>query len=179
MKKGVLALALLLVATSSPVAVGAEEDDKRVTARLAPRNEVPAVSSPAARGSFRAEIDDDARSIEYELKFEGLQADIIMAHLHFAQPNVNGAIMVWLCGTSITTPPTPGPAGTQTCAGPRAGMVSGTVLPGQIQTIATQGIASGEFEELVDAIRHGLVYVNVHTTQSPGGEIRGQIRVRD
>ena len=29
--------------------------------------------------------------------------------------------------------------------------------------------------EVVQALRRGAVYANVHTTQYPGGEIRGQI----
>lgn len=171
MKTGVLALALL-VATSPAFASGASEDDDRVTARLAPRNEVPAVSSPA-RGAFRADIDKVAQTIRYTLAYEGLQANIVMSHLHFAQRDVNGGIVVWLCGTATN----PGPAGTQVC--PQSGTVSGTIMPANIQTVAAQGIATNEFDELVAAIRSGLVYVNVHTVQSPGGEIRGQLKGDD
>src|SRR5215475_14396665 len=40
---------------------------------------------------------------------------------------------------------------------------------------AGQGIAAGEFDELVRAIRAGATYVNIHTTERPGGEIRAQI----
>ena len=42
-----------------------------------------------------------------------------------------------------------------------------------------QGIAAGEFAELVDAIRHGVTYVNVHSTKYPGGEIRAQLEEDD
>jgi hypothetical protein len=38
-----------------------------------------------------------------------------------------------------------------------------------------QGIAPGEFAELVRAMRAGVTYANVHTTTHGGGEIRGQI----
>ena len=38
-----------------------------------------------------------------------------------------------------------------------------------------QGIAAGEFDELVDAIRDGFTYANVHSSLSPGGEMRGQL----
>lgn len=31
---------------------------------------------------------------------------------------------------------------------------------------------------LVDLMRHGNAYVNVHTTGNPAGEVRGQIRLR-
>jgi hypothetical protein len=40
---------------------------------------------------------------------------------------------------------------------------------------AAQGIAAGEFGELVAALRAGRAYANVHTTKFPPGEIRGQI----
>ena len=40
---------------------------------------------------------------------------------------------------------------------------------------AGQGLAAGEFNELVRAIRAGATYVNVHTTGYPGGEIRAQL----
>jgi len=40
---------------------------------------------------------------------------------------------------------------------------------------ASQGLAAGEFTELVRAIRAGATYVNVHTTGHPGGEIRAQL----
>ena len=39
-----------------------------------------------------------------------------------------------------------------------------------------QGIDPGEFRELIQAMRSGSTYVNVHTEGYPGGEIRGQIR---
>ncbi len=144
----------------------------RLSADLVPSREVPAVSSPAA-GKFTAEIDTAAGEITYELTFSGLQANVTQSHIHFAQPNVNGAIVVWLCGTATN----PGPAGTQTC--PQSGTITGTIHGTDIQTVPSQGIATGEFDELVAAIRNGLAYANVHTAQSPGGEIRGQIRDRD
>lgn len=170
MKKGVLALALLLAAGNS----WAENDDaNKVSARLEPRNEVPAVSSPAS-GRLRATIDEAAETIDYELTFEGLQANIVQSHIHFAQPNVNGGIVVWLCGTAATPA---APAGTQTC--PQSGTITGTIRPANIITVTTQGIATGEFAELVKAIRSGLTYVNIHTVQSPGGELRGQLKVKD
>jgi hypothetical protein len=43
--------------------------------------------------------------------------------------------------------------------------------------IAAQGVAAGEFAEVVDAIRAGVTYANVHTFPIfTGGEIRGQIK---
>ena len=56
------------------------------------------------------------------------------------------------------------------------GTITGTIKPEHVQTVTTQGIATGELDEVIAAIRAGLAYVNVHSTQSPGGEIRGQLR---
>jgi hypothetical protein len=41
---------------------------------------------------------------------------------------------------------------------------------------AAQLINPGEMEEILAAIRAGVAYVNIHTSQFPGGEVRGQFR---
>jgi hypothetical protein len=131
--------------------------------------EVPSVSSKAD-GVFEARINSDGNSVDYTLAYEGLQADVLMAHIHFAQRSVNGPIVVWLCGTTAQ----PGPAGTTTCPG-RSGTVRGTFTGSNILSSATQQLSSGELAELLDAMRSGVAYVNIHSTVSPGGEIRGQV----
>lgn len=160
----VATIALALAATHVNAA-----GPKKVSADLEPSNEVPAVSSPGS-GRFSAVINEHTESIDWRLSFNGLQATITQAHIHFAQPGVNGGIVVWLCGTATN----PGPGGTQVC--PQSGTISGVIVAGDIVTQTAQGIATGEFDELVAAIRDGLAYANVHTSQSTGGEIRGQIR---
>jgi hypothetical protein len=42
--------------------------------------------------------------------------------------------------------------------------------------MATQQLNAGDLAAVITAIRAGAAYANVHTTLSPGGEIRGQIR---
>lgn len=44
-----------------------------------------------------------------------------------------------------------------------------------VGSAAAQGIAAGEFAELLRAVRAGQTYVNVHSTKFPGGEVRAQI----
>ena len=106
----------------------------------------------------------------YELSYSGLQGQVRQAHIHVAQRSVNGAIVLWLCGTSFN----PGPANTQAC--PQSGKVSGTLTAANVQASATQQIAN--LADILDAFRAGAAYVNVHTDLSPGGEIRGQIGSR-
>lgn len=163
---------LTLALTGSVLAVTyAQGGPTRVRAELQGLNEVPAVSTPAS-GRFRAVIDERGERVSYELSYSNLQADVLMSHIHIRQPDVNGGIMLWLCGTSSN----PGPAGTQVCPGPRDGVVTGEFTAADVQLVMTQGIAPGEFAEVIQAIRNGIAYVNVHTQQSPGGEIRGQVR---
>ncbi|MDH3443357.1 MAG: CHRD domain-containing protein [Deltaproteobacteria bacterium] len=139
-------------------------------ARLTGFQEVPSVST-VAQGEFRARINRDEQSIDYELTYEGLQGNVRQAHIHFAQRHVNGSIVVWLCGTASF----PGPAGTQLC--PQSGTIMGTITAADvIATSTSQQINAGDLEKVIAAIRGRAAYVNVHTDPSPGGEIRGQLR---
>ena len=55
------------------------------------------------------------------------------------------------------------------------GTVEGTITPDQVLAQTAQGFAAGDFDELVDAIRAGATYANVHTNLFTPGEIRGHI----
>jgi hypothetical protein len=57
--------------------------------------------------------------------------------------------------------------------------VAGTIGPSQVLSPAGQGIDAGQFDELVDAIRAGATYANVHSSLFPPGEIRGQVEGHD
>ena len=120
------------------------------------------VSSPAT-GSFEAVIDDDAQTTDYTLSYSGLEAPVLFAHVHFGNRFTSGGVSAFLCGGGCKP------------ACPQSGSVSGTITAADVIGPAGQGIAAGEFGELVDAIRAGLTYANVHSTKFPAGEIRGQI----
>lgn len=162
--------ALVLLACSA-VALGFAAKNWR--AFLTGYEEVPAVST-AADGQFRARVSDDDSSIEYQLSYRELEGAVLQAHIHLGQPGVNGGISVWLCGNQSTTPPVNPPAGTQPCPAPPA-TVTGTITAANVVGPTAQGIAPGEFAELLAAMRAGVTYVNVHTTKFPGGEIRSQL----
>ena len=104
------------------------------------------------------------------LSFRDTTGTVTQAHIHLGRTAVNGGIIAFLC-SNLPDPP----AGTPAC--PAEGEVTGTITPAGIIGPSGEGIAAGEFDELVTAIRAGAAYVNVHTTTFPGGEIRGQIVV--
>ena len=133
-----------------------------------------AVSTPA-RGTFEARIDDRNDVISYELTYQGLTGDVTQAHIHFGQRHTVGGIVVWLCQTAGVPAPDAVKALTPQCPGPHDGKVTGTITPAQVLEAVGQGIAPGEFEEVVAAIRAGRTYANVHSTLFPPGEIRGHI----
>ncbi|OLC34741.1 MAG: hypothetical protein AUH81_11770 [Candidatus Rokubacteria bacterium 13_1_40CM_4_69_5] len=127
----------------------------------------PAGVSTTGSGSFTAEIDEDAQTITYELTYSGLSAPAVVAHIHFGNRFTSGGVSAFLCGGG-SKPACP--AGTTATA-----IVTGTIIRADVVGPAGQGIAAGEFDELVRAIRAGMTYANVHTTNFPAGEIRGQI----
>jgi hypothetical protein len=131
--------------------------------------EVPAISTPG-NGQFEARIDAEDGEIRYRLSYAGTETAVTQAHIHFEQQTNNGAIVVFLC-TNLGN----GPAGTQACP-PAPATIAGTIRAADVGAgAAAQGIAAGEFAELVAAIRAGATYVNVHTTGRPGGEVRAQL----
>jgi hypothetical protein len=138
--------------------------------------EAPPVSSVAS-GKFAAKIDDKAQTIAFTLSYQDLEDDATQAHIHFGQTGVSGGIVVWLC-SNLASPPTP--AGFNRPCPLRSGTVTGAVAAGDVSPGAAQpgvqGIAAGEFAELVRAIRAGRAYANVHTKKFAGGEIRAQLR---
>ena len=145
-----------------------DDDDRRVVAHLRSVCEVPSISS-SAHGTFNAEIDDAGQMIVWTLTYQDLEAPVEQAHIHFGERHTNGGISAFFC-TNLGN----GPPGAQPCPDTTA-TLNGTITPEQIIGPADQGIAAGEFEELVRAIRSGAAYVNVHTTTFPAGEIRGQV----
>ncbi len=132
--------------------------------------------SSAATGAFEATIDDAAREIHFTLSYSGLEGDVRQAHIHFGQRSVNGGISIWLCETAANPRPVGSPD-VPDC--PQSGTVEFTVGASHVVGPTAQGIAAGEFEEIVAAIRAGRAYANVHSSKFPGGEVRGQINDND
>ena len=170
----VSALGLSLVFGTNAIArddgKGKGHDNIRV--HLKGFEEVPVVVTDAV-GDVDLDINDAAPSIAYQLTYSGLEGTVTQSHIHVGQRNVNGGIVLWLCQTA-TNPAPAQAAATPTCPSP-GGTVSGTLTPNMLVPQTTQGIPAGAFADVLRAIRAGKAYANVHTSTSPGGEIRGQL----
>lgn len=155
------------VATGSAATARGGEDVFRE--QLSGFEETPVALSTTGSGQFRLEIDDRADEISYRLSYTALEGNVLQAHIHFGAPAQSGGISAFFC-TNLGN----GPAGTQLCPAAPA-TVTGTIVPADVIGPAGQGIAAGQFEELVDAIRAGYTYANVHSSLYPAGELRGQL----
>jgi hypothetical protein len=52
-------------------------------------------------------------------------------------------------------------------------------MPADVVGPNAQGIAPGEWDAFIAALRAGMGYANVHDATYPGGEIRAQINNQD
>jgi len=173
MRRLVVSIAVIALVSASSIIYA--QGFKKISEFLTGFEEVPSVST-TGNGEFNARISNDGSRIDWELSYADLEGAIQQAHIHLGQKGVNGGISVFLC-TNLGN----GPAGIQPCPAPPA-TISGTILAADVSpnipataAARTQGLNTGEIDELIRAMRAGATYVNVHSTLWPGGEIRSQI----
>jgi hypothetical protein len=136
----------------------------------------PSVSNAQGQAIFR--VNAAGTSVDFRLIAANID-NVIMAHIHCGRPGENGPIRMWLhpvIGTTGAQLANPG-------VDVNGVLASGTFSPaGQVCPAANVGTDM----PLLDAMRAGLTYVNVHTNDGvaptntgpgdfPGGEIRGQL----
>jgi len=176
MKRKAFLFAVVLLSAVTALAVFTD-GYRRIKETLTGYEEVPTLSTPA-NGEFNAKI--GRSQIDWTLTYSDTATDVQQAHIHLGATGINGPITVFLC-TNLGN----GPVGAQACpASP--GTVSGTIQAADVSpNIAAtagaraQGLDTGEYDEFLDALRAGVLYVNVHTVARTGGEIRGQIDAHD
>ena len=144
-----------------------------------------------AQGQAIIQISKDGLSFDYKVIASNIE-NVVQAHIHCAPAGVNGPIVVWLFPSPISTQaldPIMNPEVLVRHDGVLAegridSRVSAHVRP-TTNAACPGGVAN--FAAVLDRIREGNAYVNVHTTDGvnppntgpgdfPGGEVRGQIR---
>lgn len=131
--------------------------------------EVPARDTQA-QGQAIFHLAPDELSLDYRLIAANID-NVIAAHIHVGQPGVNGPVVAFLYGN----------------APPGGGAQNGVLSTGTITAANLVGPLAGQpFSVLLDNIRSGNAYVNVHTSDGveppntgpgdfPGGEVRRQL----
>lgn len=139
----------------------ASEHGRNFTAHLSGDAEVPAADTRAT-GQAVFKLDRDGSALHYRLIVANIE-NVTQAHIHIAPAGANGPVVAFLY------PPAP-PA--QLIPGRSAGVLqTGTITAANL----VGPLAGTTLDDLLDAIRSGNAYVNVHTSANPAGEIRGQI----
>ncbi len=161
------AIATTMIALSFAVAPAAQAAERFYTS-LSGANENPANASPGSGRAF-IEISDALDMIKIDASFSGLTANDVAAHIHCCvAPTANGPVV-------IDSPSLPGfPTGV------RSGFYTATLSLLDAATYNTPfvtangGTAAGARDAFLLNLRAGRAYFNIHTSQFPGGEIRGQ-----
>jgi len=145
-------------------------------ATLAAANEVPPVTAPAgaltATGVFNGVL--DGKIFTYNLTTTGVTANTSttgLAHIHgTASTTQTAGILINFAG-GATMPVTVGASSLTT--GTALNATGRLDLNNDVTNAAGTVLITGQ--AFIDALNAGTLYVNVHTTANPGGEIRGQI----
>jgi hypothetical protein len=156
---GLCALAVSGIASSAV----ADNDDQHGQARafeavLTGPGEVPPTTS-TGEGLASFLLSQDGSTLYYTLEVTGASSTVNAAHIHLRH---TGEIVVNLCGAGSA------PA----CA------TEGVIATGSITASSLVGSLAGHsLNDLLSVMRSGGTYVNVHTTNFPGGELSGQVHI--
>jgi hypothetical protein len=150
----------------TPQTVGPQSTQRAIAAHnlrthLSGDEEVP-VRATDAQGQAIFQVSDDGSAISYKLIVANIE-NVTQAHIHLAPAGANGGIVAWLYPAAPPSKLIPG-------------RTQGILGEGEITASSLVGALSGQpLSALLDAMRDGGTYVNVHTSQFPPGEIRGQV----
>lgn len=150
----------------------AQAAEATYTAKLTGAAHVPDPITTPAEGDLQLVVNADGRSIRYVLTVKDI-SNASAADLHLGPPGANGPLVAKLFPVGGATP--------------KKGPFSGVLAQGTIDAGDLIGPLNGaKLEELLEQIRDGNTYCNVHTNDGveppntgpgdhPIGEIRGQI----
>lgn len=167
MKKTMILVGLVVaVLMLSPVA---RADQLVFTTTLTGSQEVPPSGSPGI-GSALVTLDTVTNILTVNVSFAGLVSPTTASHIHCCTPPGANALVA----TAVPTFP-----------GFPLGVTTGTYLMSFDLTSASTynpafitahgGTVAGAQAAFITGLTNGLTYLNIHTQQFPGGEIRGQL----
>ena len=128
------------------------------TATLTGGNEVPVVPATGAGGTAVVTLDATADTVSWVVDVFNLPSGATQGHIHVGPPEAAGPVVINFVV----------PAGISNDF-----RITGTARASELVLRQPQGI--GAWDDFEQAALLNLLYVNIHTTVNPGGEIRGQL----
>lgn len=132
----------------------------RLTAVLSGANETPAIVVTGATGTAEVFVDLATQAVTYKVDVFNLPSGAVGGHFHVGGPGAGGPVVVDLAPPANVS---------------NDFTLSGTVSQSALRVRADQGIRT--WEDFIQALIGGQVYVNIHSAVNPGGETRGQLTV--
>jgi len=132
---------------------------------------MPPATPSSGTGLAKVFIDPTAHTIQINVTFSGLSSNDTMAHIHCCLPSPLFPMNV---GVATTVPAFPGfPTGVTsgTYSSPLLDLT--TALPYNPAFVTAQGGIANAETALVAGIENRETYLNIHTVNFTGGEIRG------
>ncbi|MFC7063501.1 CHRD domain-containing protein [Halobacillus seohaensis] len=137
---------------------------EKFSAKLKGKNEVPPVKTEAF-GVAEFVANKNCTKIKFYLEVQDIK-NFIQAHIHFGSRDENGPVLAFLFGADLMT------LEEQNGISTRRGVITGIITD---KDIVDNNVGVDDVSDLLKYMRKELTYVNAHTEQNPGGEIRGQI----
>ena len=159
---------MLVVATTGVTTIFAQQNYNLFNAQLYPHNlfnaklagsnEVPPVTTARIGYSYISAPTGHEQVLSFQLSLKNITG-VMGAHVHNGKQGENGPVVADLFNPTNPT-----------------GAVNGKLTAGTLTSSKLTGsLHNKELSALVNMIRSGEAYVNVHTTQNQNGDIRGQI----
>ena len=131
------------------------QTEEKFSAKLSGKEEVPPNDSPSTGFAWVKTTNDQ---IGYEVNVTDIDK-VNAAHIHLGESGKNGAVVLTLFNGGPTE------------------QTNGTLGEANVTASNLEGPMKGKgVTDLLAAMKNGTTYVNVHSTDFPEGEIRGQLQ---
>jgi hypothetical protein len=161
--------ALMMIAALALPSTVATANPITFSANLSGANEGPPVATPGT-GLATVILDAAAQTLQVNVTFSGLTSNTMAAHIHCCAPLGTNV------GVATTVPAFPGfPLGVTSGTYSSAVFDLTQSLIYNPAFITLQGGLPQAEAAFIAGIQAGQTYLNIHTVNNPGGEIRGQL----
>jgi hypothetical protein len=152
-------------ANAQPKGLKASESD--FAAHLSAQDEAPGTAQPHTEGEAYLKISDDSSQIYYTITLAQVDS-VTAAQIHYAATAENGPAVVSLY---------PGPNAQEEAAPTPSGPVNGILKSAMINSSNLKGpFRQKQVIDLIHAMQHDSVYVQVNTKAHPYRDLRGQLK---